>query len=556
MTKLIAGILLCFLLVPITVCADEYFEARLDQGLRTSEAQSYALIEKARANRTDASALLHQAEKYSPNLPAVFFEMAKANFTFSYEGVLASVNDVVKGFNAYTRNFLWALTFACNVYFGLLVSFFLCAAVIVGLRTVNDFPLLGHELRESGSRALLLTALIVLSAMSPLLLVGGMMVLLGVSMRRMDKAVVIVILVALAASPFLFRTATLLFNGFTSGQFRAVVEANESKGNLYALTALGEQHKSYERFSHALALKRTGRYDEAIAIYRSLLEQQQDPKVCVNLGNCYLALNRPEEALAMYEKAIELRPLASAYYNHSQVSRELLQFEKGDEYFKKALEIDRSAVSAYRDIAGRSPNRLVVDETLSFEELWQILRTQPVRTTLFGMSLVTDWVIACVAVLLIVGFWFLSGRRGKPAVRCKRCGLIFCPKCEKGITWGGMCAQCFRSLVKLEELEVKERVAQLLEIYESQRKRRMLLRILSFGIPGAAQVFGGKVLFGFLLMWPFLFFASLPVMNTVFGRGGGPAMHGFLTGFALVCAGAVYLCALIITRQRISKGWL
>lgn len=556
MTKLIAGILLCFLLVPMAAGADEYFESRLDQGLRTSEARSYALIEKARANRADASALLHQAEKYSPDLPAVFFEMAKTNFTFSYEGVLASVNDAMMGFNAYSRNFLWALTFADNVYFSLLVSFFLCAIVIVGLRTVNDFPLLGHELRESGTRALLLTGLVVLAAMSPLLLVGGMMVLLGVSMRRMDKTVVIVFLVVLAGSPFFFRTATLLFNAFTSGQFRAVVEVNESKGNLYALSALGEQQKRHERFSYALALKRTGRYDEAISIYRSLLQEQQDPKVYVNLGNCSVALNRPEEALAMYEKAIEIQPLASAYYNHSQVSRELLQFEKGDEYFKKALEIDRSAVSAYRDISGRNPNRIVVDETYSFRDLWEVLRTQPVRTTLFGLSIVTEWVLAVAAVLLMAAFWFLSGRRGKPAVRCKRCGVIFCPKCEKGISWGGMCAQCFRSLVKLEELEVKERVAQLLQIYESQKKRRTVLRILSYTLPGAAQVFGGKVLYGFLLMWPFLFFATVPVMNTVFGRGGGPAMHGFLTGFALVCAAAVYLFALVITRQRISKGWL
>lgn len=556
MKKLLAGIMLSVLLFAAVAGADEYFESRLDSGLRTSEAQSYLLIQKARVNRSEASALLHQAEKYSPNLPSVFFEMAKANFTFSYSGVLNSVNDIVMAVNAYNRNFEWALTFVNNLYFSLLISLILTALVIVVVRMVNDFPLLGHELRESGEKALLLAGLVILAAMSPVLLIAGMMVLLGLSMRRLDKAVVLVFLVALVFSPLLFRTATLLVNAFTSGTLRAVVEVNESKGNQYALAALGQQQRRPELFSYALALKRTGRYEEAIKIYRDLLAQQQDPKVCVNLGNCYVALNRPEEALALYAKAVELQSLASAYYNLSQVSRELLNFEKGEEYFQKALAISRTAVSAYRDVYGRNPNRLVIDETLSFQELWQTLWEQPVRTSLFGLSIVTAWVLAAVAALLLGAFWFLSGKRGKPATRCKRCGVIFCPRCEKSISWGGMCSQCFRSLVKLDELEVKVRVAQLLGIYESQKQRRTVLKTLAFVLPGSAQVFGGKVLYGFLLMWPFLFFAVLPVLNRVFGRGGGAAMHGFLEGFSAVCAAVVYIVSLMITRQRIARGWL
>ena len=71
-------------------------------------------------------------------------------------------------------------------------------------------------------------------------------------------------------------------------------------------------------------------------------------EVYVNLGNCYAGLKNTEKAITSYLKAVEIKPLASAYYNLSQISREILDFTKGNEYFKLALEINRDAVSDYR----------------------------------------------------------------------------------------------------------------------------------------------------------------------------------------------------------------
>jgi hypothetical protein len=52
--------------------------------------------------------------------------------------------------------------------------------------------------------------------------------------------------------------------------------------------------------------------------------------------------------LCLLSQSLEIKPLASAYYNLSQLYRESLDFTKGNEYFKLALETNRDAVSDYR----------------------------------------------------------------------------------------------------------------------------------------------------------------------------------------------------------------
>ncbi len=82
-------------------------------------------------------------------------------------------------------------------------------------------------------------------------------------------------------------------------------------------------------------------------------------------------------------------------------------------------------------------------------------------------------------------FFFVSDRSFKDwAYRCTRCGKILCSKCEKHILWGHMCLQCYRSMVRIEELDAKERIARLLAVYEHRQKRRSVIKFISFLLPG------------------------------------------------------------------------
>ena len=263
-----------------------------------------------------------------------------------------------------------------------------------------------------------------------------------------------------------------------------------------------------------------------------------------------------EEALASYLKALEIKPLASAYYNLSQISRENLDFQKGDEYFKQALAINRDAVAGYRSIYSRNPNRFVVDETLPFSELWDLALMNTGNASAFGASVLPPSFLSGAALLLVMLNFLLNTVMRERAYRCKRCSAILCPRCEHRLTWGSMCQACYASIVKLDELEVKERVSRLLSIYEHQKRRRNIMKILSFLMPGVPQIYAGKILSGLLFLWPFLFFLILPFTNRIFAGGGIFFSHSFFTWAAVFFAGLIYIISNIITRQRIVKGWL
>jgi hypothetical protein len=154
----------------------------------------------------------------------------------------------------------------------------------------------------------MLIMLIILSFISPFLFLAGVLVLLGMYMRKIDRTVVYSFLVFLVISPAVFKASSLFVNVMTSADMKAIVEINESKDNNRALTILKNSHDDASLFSYALALKREGNYDEAAALYQELLRRRSDPKVYVNLGNCYVGLNKMDEAITCYLKAAEIKP--------------------------------------------------------------------------------------------------------------------------------------------------------------------------------------------------------------------------------------------------------
>jgi len=556
MKHIILIILLYLTALPVICFGEDIYETRLNRGLRSTEAYSYLLMEKASENRAESVQLYKDAAKMSPDLPPVHFALAKASFSLSPARVFESVEYVIEGIYAYTRNFWYAFTLAGSLFFGIVLSFVVAMVIISATRLPGDIRLFAHDLAEAKYLLILLVLLIVISGISPLLFIAGMLVLLGMYMKKMDRIIVYLFLAFLVFSPLFFRTTALFVHALSSPQLKAIVAVNESKDNTYALTALKNSDDYPSLFSYALALKREGHYDEAVAVYQKLIQKSPAPELYVNLGNCYVGLNNMQEALASYLKALEIKPLASAYYNLSQISRESFDFQKGDEYFRQALAINRGAVTGYRSIYSRNPNRLVIDETLPFSELWNLALMNAGNVSAFGASVLPPFFLSGAALLLAMLNFFLNTAIKERAYRCKRCSTILCPRCEYRITWGSMCQACYSSIVKLDELEVKERVSRLLSIYEHQKRRKDIMKILSFVMPGVPQIYAGKILSGLLFLWPFLFFLILPFTNHLSAGGGILFTHSFFTWAAVFFAGLIYIISNIITRQRIVKGWL
>ncbi|HYQ48561.1 MAG TPA: tetratricopeptide repeat protein, partial [Thermodesulfovibrionales bacterium] len=411
MKKIAVLALFCFLLLPGFSPAEDFYESQLNRGIRNSDVYTYLLMQEAHGNRAEAFSRLSKAIQYSPDLPAAYFAMAGEKFSFSSSGVLASVDYIVAGIDAYSRNFWWSFSLAGGMFFSLVLSFFMVMVSIAVIRSITDLPLISHEVSESRQNIALLIALLFLSLISPLLFLAAILVILGLYMSRMDKAVIYLFLLVLLVSPFLFRTASYFLHVSSSGKIKAIVAVNEARDNSRALTELNDDADDPAAlFSHALALKRAGLYHEALSAYNRLLQKRPDARTYVDAGNVYVGMNDMEEALRNYQTAVTLQPRAAAYYNLSVVSRELLDYEKGNEYYRKALDADRDAVSLYQSLAARTPNRIVADDPFSPAELWRLAQDNSGTTSSFNLVALPVWVNAAAALALTAALFFLTSR--------------------------------------------------------------------------------------------------------------------------------------------------
>jgi tetratricopeptide (TPR) repeat protein len=532
--------------------AEELYESRLDEGLSTTEPYSYLLITLAHQNRAQAKELIEKARRYSPDLPAVYFEMAKEGFILSPNGILQGLDYFREGIKAYGRNFWWAFSLAGLTSMSLFLSFFLSLLVVLIIRSPVDAGLIVHEGREEKKRLLLFLIPLGLSLLGPVALAAGTFFLFGLYFKKENKALVYASLLFLAASSFLVNELSPFLSSPAS--LKAIVAVNERKDNRYALLVLKGRNDFPSAFSYALALKREGHYQEAIEAYKDLAGRMSrpDPRVLINLGNANYGIRDMEAAKEAYQQSIGITPLPSAYYNFSQLYRDMLDFTKGDEYFQRAASLSPEAVTRFTSIAGTNPNRFVVDETLPFSALWEYAR----KSRSISLS-VLDMPVLFLAVAMIPGFYFLTKKLKYRAQRCKRCGAVFCSRCSRTMTWGEMCSRCFSSLVKIDEMDSRERVARLLSIYQIRSRRRNTVKLISYMIPGGGQIFSGKILAGFLFLWVFLFCLVLLLMNSLLPESGVlPFSHSWITPLMVIFMMVSYSGAILHIRRRIHKGWL
>ncbi|HXX53588.1 MAG TPA: hypothetical protein VEI28_03355 [Thermodesulfovibrionales bacterium] len=529
---------------------ESLYESRLDRGLTTTEPYSYLLIQKAKQDPANARNLLKMARQYSPDLPAVYFALSSE--LLSTGGVFQAIDAFSEGIRAYGRNFWWGFSFVGLLYSSIFFSLTFSLALVLIIRLFTDVGLVAHDGMENRKRFLFVLVPGILSLFGLAALMAGIFFLLGIYFRRENKAVVYAALLFFLFSPTLLNVEGKFLSA-PSPELRAIVEVNEGKGNRFALWGIKGREDFASRFSHTLALKREGNYNEAIEGYLGLLGASHgpDPRVLVNLGNAYYAVQNRAAAEDSYQKALQRLPLPAAYYNLSQLHREMLDFAKGDEYFLAAARLNPEAVSKFTSHSGTGPNRFVVDELVSRAAFWEEAMGTG-KGSLYSFPLLTT----LMAVIMIPAFYLLNKGIKHRAQRCKRCGAVFCSQCSRVIAWGGMCPQCYSSLIKMDEMDSKERISRLLSIYERQTRRRKRAKILSYVLPGAGQIYSGKILLGLLLLWPFSCSLILCVMSQVSMVGIFPFSHAWIALLALLPMGATYLFSIVHIGRGMHKGWL
>ena len=412
-------------------------------------------------------------------------------------------------------------------------------------------PLFSHEIEENRKRAVYLVVLI------PAFFGAGYFLLALAFLALFHEKGKILI-----ALPFMvFLVLITIFAGNrTLGKIsissnplvRDVVAVNEGRA-LGGKTLMLENAKGFVPvFSLALLHQKRGACDRAVDLYRGLLEKKEDPRVLINLGICYYSLGMSMKAESLFNKALKKSHLASAYYNLSIISRERLDFTRGDDLFVKAVGLDFERVTRFRKLWGDRDPLHFMPEHLSTAELNAFARE--VSGSMKGRFLIRYGLF--IGLLLIVSLVLITRRdQSEDASRCPKCGKLFCRACQRRQLWGGMCVDCFRSMITFES-DPTERIERALRSYNYQKTRRGILTVSAFLIPGSALILGGRLIQGFIGLFLFLFFLCLLFTSFNFSYHLDGSRHTWLTVISLMGLLVVYIVTNVYTRKRIRKGWL
>ncbi|UCG78000.1 MAG: tetratricopeptide repeat protein [Nitrospirota bacterium] len=539
---------------PVQDVSNDPVQKRLERGLKSSEFYSFYLIDKAHSEPDRIHDHLTKAVRISPNLPAAYFHLAWVTITTSPANFIESLNYLLRGFSAYARNFFWSFNLIGIIFMGLSAAFAVTIAIVVIVRLPSDMPLISHEIKEENKKFFQILLLLFLSAFGPLYFIGAALMLISAYFRKNDLVISYAFFIALILLPILLKPVEMFISAELSPSLKAVVAVNEGKDNKYAIGVLSTAEEKPELFSYALALKREGRIGDAIAAYNKLLEKQpNDPRIYNNLGNCYAIAGQIENAIAMYEKANNIKPHVTAYYNLAQASRELLRFEDGDKFYDEARRLDAGAVTAFRENSSRIPNLYFIDELLGFGDFFR-LALKSSGTRLFSLSLVPFWFTPLIGLIIMVSFVSLNKKRDNKAYRCKRCGAIICPKCDRSIKAGEMCQDCVASLVTLEK-DPRDRIAKVMAVQDKKKSRKWVLFFLTLVMPGANLIYAGRILAGAIMTFFFITPLTLLVVSLFYRISIYPFTHSWLM-FMVIAVTLLFYFINITMSRRFLKRWV
>ena len=491
-----------------------------------------------KGDRDKAEESFRSAIGLAPNLPDGHLGLAVADTAKGPLGFLPAVKDTIAGLLARLPTLRGeVLAMSLLVPVGLL-TFFAVVLVFAITMLIRHGGLLRHDLIETlgpaRSRAVSL-AFCVLLLLLPVVGFQGYgwlpmwwLALLFAYMSITEKAVSVLLLgVSVGIAPAMgFLESRLL--AARNPLFWAAAGALDGASDARAIADLDAALKKSpddRDLAYLLAthLKKAGRYDEAGALYRGLL--QSDPKDGLaknNLANLEFARGEYQSAIARYQQGAAAegptKETATFYYNQSLAHLQRFEYQPAQEAKSNADRLDAGLIGSYdRTWKYDKGDYAVVDLGFTREQIWRkftgaatgvaaknvAASVAPPADPALAPALVSrfsGFVAVFVAAVLLVSFW----RGGKAfTTRCVKCGTPFCRRCHLGVVVGDLCTQCHHLFMVRDGVSGPARNRKLLEVQAEDERRLRTFRILSAISPGTGQLYSQSTVLGvlFLLVW-------------------------------------------------------
>jgi tetratricopeptide (TPR) repeat protein len=341
-----------------------------------------------------------------------------------------------------------------------------------------------------------------------------------------EKQFIVAFLIVLVYLPFFLRTSSSFLNGPGSDILMEVYESNHEnwdKGTEEKLKAwsLSHPHDSDVFFTLGLLEKRQGRYPQAEDFYRKAIDRNPNSsETYSNLGNVYLAQKQVQLAIDQYQRAVELNPAKGAYhYNlYRAYSQETFLSRKSDKAFQKARQLDPELVQYYSSIDSANMNRLVIDEVLTAQMLWDRFADQYIGREGFLYRLFKAWfegipsALPFLAPVLFLAFLVGMSRYSRAKRFLTRCPMCGSPTHRFYLSTSDtpqqefVCFNCYRLFVQKEKLHPKITEKKSLQVIAFQKQEHFNGKYLSYCLVGFGDLWRGRPFKGLLLLSLFFLF--------------------------------------------------
>ena len=551
---------------------------RIERNVASHETIGLALVAQGierleRGERERAEESFRSAVGLAPTLPDAHFGLALTDLKKGALGAPSAVRDTLAGLLARLPTARGQYNIGILVVPVLLLGLFAVAAAMSFAFVLRRGPLLRHDLGESlggGRRGAISLAFCAVLLLLPAATFQGWgwlplwwLALLFVYLSVAEKGVAVLLLLAsVGAVPLvdslqgriqaarnpLFWAGVAAVEGASDGRSLDLVEAA-------ARADPGDRDLSYLLGTH---YRKAGRYDEAAALYRGILQADPDDALAKNnVANLEFARGEFQSAIARYkqgsESAAPPETLATFYYNLSLAHLQRFEYQPAQEAKSNADRLAGRLIDNYdRRWKYDKGDYAVVDLGLTLDQVWakflgaaegagvkNVVRegTRPAPTASLAGSFAnrfTGFLLVFVAVVAGVSLW----RRRMLTLRCLKCGMIFDARDHRGGAAVGLCPQCYHLFIVRDGVSAPARNRKLLEVQGWDEKRGRTFRLLSVLSPGTGHVYVGKTLVGlaFVLPWYLVIAAAvlagrlLPVTeaSSTLSRPWGLALAGLL----------------------------
>lgn len=529
---------------------DQIYQLKLDKGIRNFSNLSITLVREAKKAREagdldKAIERVTYANKISPDLPQPYFELARTRFRQKPFSINEYLPDVFKGYKAQLGHFPSSLHFFYQVLY-IFSNAILMAFILFGIVTLfKYFSLYFYDIRKNLTQEvsnLLLNGLKIFALFIPLFLRLDILwsflfwsVLMWGYVPKRERQFVVVFLIILVYFPFFLRLTSSFLNGGASNVILEMNEANHEnwdKGTEERLRAWSLLHPNDPEVLFTLGLieKRQGRYSQAEDFYRKAI--QHDPnfsETYSNLGNVYLSQKQIPQAIASYQQAIELNPNKGAYYYnlYRAYSQETFLSAKTDRAFQKARQLNPGLIDYYSSIDSPNMNRLVIDEVLTSQMIWERFLNQLIGREGLLFRLFKAWfervpsALPFLAPILFLAFLIGMSRYTRTKrflTRCPMCGSAthrFYSSALETLDQEFVCFNCFRLFVQKEKLHPKIAEKKSLQADQFQKQNHLTGKFLSYFFIGFNELWKGSSLKGLLLLFVFFIF----ILRLIFWEG-------------------------------------